>query len=226
MNVLSDVNPIAAFLWLMMTAGIAMFCLNPIILMLALWGALLYYFARNPDVGLKRQLPYLLLFVASALFNPLFSHNGATVLFVLNHNPITLEALLYGMGSALSIGVFMFILSFFFGDLLSVLFTKDAAVVDASAQYLKGFSFDCLLVCLLFCFMGYFNGCGKTLFVMTQGLIGALAVRMPFSYLMSLRPEPTLFSIGLATPVATVTSIILCILYFRKTTAKQADILK
>ena len=132
------------------------------------------------------------------------------------------KALLYGMGSALSIGVFMFILSFFFGDLLSILFTKDPAVVDASAQYLKGFSFDCLLVCLLFCFMGYFNGCGKTLFVMTQGLIGALAVRMPFSYLMSLRAEPTLFSIGLATPLATVTSIILCILYFRKTTAKQS----
>ena len=97
MNVLSDVNPIAAFLWLMMTAGIAMFCLNPILLGLALLGALLYYFARNPDAGLKRQLPYLLLFIASALFNPLFSHNGATVLFVLNHNPITLEALLYGM---------------------------------------------------------------------------------------------------------------------------------
>lgn len=103
MNVLSDVNPIAAFLWLMMTAGIAMFCLNPILLALALLGALLYYFARNPDAGLKRQLPYLLLFIASALFNPLFSHNGATVLFVLNHNPITLEALLYGMALGIMI---------------------------------------------------------------------------------------------------------------------------
>ena len=127
------------------------------------------------------------------------------------------KALLYGMGSALSIGVFMFLLSFFRGDLLTLLFTKDAAVVDASAQYLKGFSFDCLLVCLLFCFTGYFNGCGKTLFVMIQGLVGALLVRMPVGYLMSLRPEPTLFSIGLATPLASLASIILCILYFRKT---------
>ncbi len=127
------------------------------------------------------------------------------------------KALLYGMGSALSIGVFMFILSFFFGDLLSVIFTREEAVVAASAEYLKGFSFDCMLVCLLFCFTGYFNGCGKTLFVMLQGLVGALLVRMPVAYLMSLRAEPTLFSIGLATPLASFVSIVLCILYFRRT---------
>lgn len=134
------------------------------------------------------------------------------------------RALLYGMGSALSVGVFMFLLSFFFGDLLSIVFTKEAAVVAASAEYLKGFSFDCLMVCLLFCFTGYFNGCGKTMFVMLQGLVGALLVRMPVAYLMSLRPEPTLFSIGLATPLASLTSIVLCIIYFRKTAADAAQL--
>lgn len=39
---------------------------------------------------------------------------------------------------------------------------------------------------------------------------------MPVAYLMSLRPEPTLFSIDLATPLTSLTSIILCILYFRR----------
>lgn len=136
------------------------------------------------------------------------------------------KALLYGMGSALSIGVFMFVLSFFFGDLLAIVFTREEAVVAACAQYLKGFSFDCLLVCLLFCFTGYFNGCGKTIFVMVQGLVGALMVRMPFAYLMSLRAEPTLFSIGLATPLATVASIILCVIYFRKTASESARTLQ
>lgn len=96
-NVLSDVNPIAAFIWLMMTAGIAMFCLNPVILALSILGGMLYFFIRNPDSGFKAQLPYLLLFLMTALLNPLFSHNGATVLFVLNHNPITLEAFYYGL---------------------------------------------------------------------------------------------------------------------------------
>ena len=38
---LSELNPIAAFLWLMLAAGIAMFVMNPIILALSLAGAAL-----------------------------------------------------------------------------------------------------------------------------------------------------------------------------------------
>jgi len=97
MIVLSDVNPIAAFLWLMMTAGIAMFCYNPIILVLSIVGGMFYFLIRNPESGFRAQIPYFLLFIASALINPLFAHNGATVLFVVNHNPITLEAFYYGL---------------------------------------------------------------------------------------------------------------------------------
>ena len=97
MTVLSDVNPIAAFLWLMMTAGIAMFCMNPLVLGLSIGGALLYFLVHNPDTRLRDHVPYLILFAVSALLNPIFSHNGATVLFVVNHNPITLEAVYYGL---------------------------------------------------------------------------------------------------------------------------------
>lgn len=96
-NVLNDVNPIAAFLWLVMAAGIAMFSLNPVILLLSIVGGMFYFWIRNPDSGVKAQIPYFLLFIASALLNPLFSHNGATILFILNHNPITLESFYYGL---------------------------------------------------------------------------------------------------------------------------------
>ena len=93
---LGEANPIAAFLWLMLAAGIAMFCMNPVILALSLLGAALYLLARNP-ASLRRTLPlYAGLFLLSALLNPLFSHAGETPLFVLNHNPVTLEALCYG----------------------------------------------------------------------------------------------------------------------------------
>lgn len=97
MNVLSELNPIAAFLWLMTTAGIAMFLTNPAILLLSLVGALGYFLLRNPDSRAADHAPYLLLFLLSALLNPLFSHGGSSVLFVLNDNPVTLEALLYGL---------------------------------------------------------------------------------------------------------------------------------
>lgn len=97
MRVLSDANPIAAFIWLIMAAGIAMFCLNPVILLISFLGALFYFLLRNPDTRLRDHLPFLGLFIISAIANPIFSHNGATVLFVVNHNPVTLEAFYYGM---------------------------------------------------------------------------------------------------------------------------------
>ena len=94
---LNELNPIAAFLWLMLAAGIAMFVMNPIILALSLAGAALYFYARRPEAGWKPLPFYIAVFLVSAIMNPLFVHSGETVLFVINHNPITLEALYYGM---------------------------------------------------------------------------------------------------------------------------------
>ena len=96
MRVLTDANPITAFVWLMTTAGIAMFSFNPLLLGISLIGAFLYFFIRNPDTKLTSALPWLGLCLLSAVLNPLFSHSGGTVLFVMNHNPVTLEAFIYG----------------------------------------------------------------------------------------------------------------------------------
>ena len=69
-------------------------------------------------------------------------------------------------------------------------------------------------VAFLFCFIGFFNGCGKTKFVMVQGIVGAFCVRIPVSYLMSQVQPVSLFRVGLATPASTIVQIILCVLYF------------
>ena len=58
------------------------------------------------------------------------------------------------------------------------------------------------------------NGCGKTTFVMIQGVIGAFCVRIPVSYLMSKIEPVSLFKVGLATPASTLVQIILCVSFF------------
>ncbi len=107
----------------------------------------------------------------------------------------------------------MFYLAFFHGDLLSGIFANDAAVIAASADYLKAYGIDCLLTCFLFCFIGFYNGMGQTAFVMAQGILGAFAVRVPVSYMMSKWEPVSLFHIGLATPCSTVLQITLCFIY-------------
>ena len=120
------------------------------------------------------------------------------------------KALLCGIGTSLMVGVFMFWLGFFHGDLLSMIFTKNTEIIVHAWDYLKAYAIDTIMTSFLFCFMGYFNGCGRTLFVMIQGLVGAFLVRIPVSYLMSISAAPDLFKIGLATPCSTFVQIIIC----------------
>lgn len=124
------------------------------------------------------------------------------------------KALFYCIASALAIGVFMFLLSFFKGDFFASLFDDSPEVISAGALYLKAFAIDCMLTPFLFCFLGYFNGCGKTLFVMVQGLIGAFGVRVPLCLFFSKQNWATLFHIGLSTPASTIVQIILCIVVY------------
>ena len=93
-------NPISVALALFCAAGVAMVCMDPFILMISLAGALAYFFLRNGLRGMKGLGWIVLLYLVMTLINPLTYHNGATVLFVMNDNPITLEALLYGAAAA------------------------------------------------------------------------------------------------------------------------------
>lgn len=124
------------------------------------------------------------------------------------------KSLSYGIAASFCVGVVMFWLAFFHGDLLSAIFAKDAEVISASADYLKSYAIDCLFTAFLFCFAGYFNGCGLTFFVMVEGIVGAFCVRIPVSFLVSRMAGASLFHIGLATPASTIVQILFCVVYF------------
>src|SRR5574344_578355 len=111
----------------------------------------------------------------------------------------------------------------FHGDILTGLFSHDADVVRNGADYLKVYAVDCIFTSFLFCFVGYFNGCGHTTFVMWQGIIGSFGVRIPVSFIMSRLVPVSLFHIGLATPCSTLVQIILCGIYMATIEKKQKN---
>lgn len=124
------------------------------------------------------------------------------------------EAMTTGMVIGASIGIVITILTFLRGDLLAKLFTSDQKVVFEAAAYLKGFSLEAIVTCILFSFMGYFNGHSETLFVMLQGIAQSFIVRLPMSYFMSIKPHASLTQIGLAAPTATIFGILINLTYF------------
>ena len=124
------------------------------------------------------------------------------------------KVLLYSVLTSLCCGIVMFYVIFFYGNLLSGIFSKDEAVVLASWDYMKAYGVDCLFTAIMFSMVGYFNGCGQTTFVMVQGIIGAFCVRIPVAFLMSKIEPVSLFKVGLATPMSTFIQIILCVFFF------------
>ena len=92
----ADHNPVAVAVYFLCAAGVCMFTMDPVILGISLVGALLSLGVTGQMRRWKLHLYTAVLFAAMALVNPLVSHRGQTVLFVMNHNPVTLEALIYG----------------------------------------------------------------------------------------------------------------------------------
>ena len=121
-----------------------------------------------------------------------------------------------------TVGIFIFLAGFFGGGLLSSLFTSDADVIAQSALYLKGFSVDCILTCILFSSIGFFNGSGNSIPVMIQGISSAFLIRIPVSILMSKLPNTSLMLVGFATPITTIYGIIFFVVCFALLRRKAA----
>ena len=135
------------------------------------------------------------------------------------------QSMFTGVGIGLVFGCAMFALVWFKGDLLSGIFTTDAAVIANGYAYLKGFAPETIATAILFSMVGYFNGNNKTVWVMVQGLVQTLLVRLPMAYIMSIQPNASLTMIGLAAPTSTLVGVVLNIgffLYLEHRSSKEA----
>ena len=133
------------------------------------------------------------------------------------------KAMFTGIGIGLVFGCAVFTLVMLKGDLLSGIFTTDAAVIANGFAYLKGFAPETIVTAVLFSMIGYFNGNNQTLWVMVQGLVQTLLVRLPFAYMMSIQPNASLTKIGLAAPVSTTVGIILNVLFYLYLSRKKKE---
>ena len=124
------------------------------------------------------------------------------------------QSMFTGIGVGLAVGCVVFVLVMFKGDVLAGFFSTDPAVISNGYDYLKGFALETLVTAVLFSMVGYFNGNNKTVWVMVQGLVQTLLVRLPLAYFMSIQPNASLTKIGLAAPVSTMAGIVLNVGFF------------
>jgi len=86
--------------------GLTMFIQQPVYLLISMISGCAYLLYLQGKKGFLRQVGYLVpILVMMAIMNPMFNHEGITVLWYLpNDNPVTLEAICFGLASAVMMG--------------------------------------------------------------------------------------------------------------------------
>ena len=100
----SRFHPAVLFFYFLCIMLFTVFAQNPVLLALALLGGALFCAvtgAARQNLSSAKLCTFTFLLVA--LTNPLFSHSGATPLFFMNDNPVTLESVLCGVNIAVQI---------------------------------------------------------------------------------------------------------------------------
>ena len=124
------------------------------------------------------------------------------------------KTLWLGTSIAAAIGlIFALVFQFAAKPILS-LFTSENAVIDLGVQYIKSYVFDCFFAAIHFSFSGYFCAMGKSIISFIHNVISIICVRIPGAYLAAKLYPQTLFPMGMAAPLGSALSAMICVLAF------------
>lgn len=95
-------HPLVNFLYFAFVLVFSMILMHPACLLISLVTSFIYSIRLKGKSAAKFNFGVLVpMLIVTALLNPAFNHEGATILLYLsNGNPLTLESILYGIGAA------------------------------------------------------------------------------------------------------------------------------
>ena len=102
MNEFKNYHPIVNFIYFLAVIVFSCLFFNPLLLFISLASGFVHSLFINCTKALKLNFLYMLpIVIFTALINPLFSHEGITIIaYFPNVNPLTYEAIWYGVFSA------------------------------------------------------------------------------------------------------------------------------
>lgn len=100
-NAFDSYHPAVNFIYFVSVILIAMTVMNPYFLGVGICAGILYVILLKGKKSLPSIFGIILpMFILISLLNPVFTHKGMTILGYIRDNPITLEAVFYGIASA------------------------------------------------------------------------------------------------------------------------------
>ena len=120
------------------------------------------------------------------------------------------DSIVMAVGYGLVVSV---VIQFVASDVVGI-FTDDADVIKSGSEYLRSYIWDTGLAGIHFCFSGFFCACGVSIISFVHNIIAIVTMRIPFSYLLSVNFPDSLFPMGIATPMGSLISVIVCIGFY------------
>lgn len=121
----------------------------------------------------------------------------------------------YSTALSVAYGLVAAVAVFFAAKPLVSLFNDESeSVATLGAQYLRGYIWDTVFAGIHFCFSGYFCACKKAYVSFVHNALSIVLVRIPVSYFAAKAFTDTLFPMGLAAPLGSVLSVVVCLIAY------------
>lgn len=119
-------------------------------------------------------------------------------------------------------GIVISIIVFFIAKpFVSIFNDKSENVAILGSQYLRGYIWDTVFAGVHFCFSGYFCAYKKSYISFIHNAMSIVFVRIPVSYFAAKLYTDTLFPMGLAAPLGSVLSVVICVIAYLILLKKQ-----
>ena len=120
----------------------------------------------------------------------------------------------YAIMISVGFGIVMTVLTQFCAPAIVGIFENDTAVIRLGSQYLRAYVWDCIFAGVHFCFSGYFCACERSGISFLHNSLSIVLVRIPVAYLTSKMFADTLFPMGLAAPLGSALSVVICVVAY------------
>lgn len=158
-------------------------------------------------VGIVEKVISFLFLVPSAMLSTVAAQNAGA-----GNDARGRQALRYGIRVCIVFGLLTTLFVHFRAEwVVSLFVTHEPEVVRLGGEYFRTYVIDCIFAGIHFCFSGYFSAYGKSIYSFLHNMISIVTVRVPGTYLAILLFPDTLSPMGLAAPMGSLLSAVICV---------------
>ena len=168
-------------------------------------------------VGIVEKIISILFLVPSAMLSTVSALSAQNI--GAGHHERARKTMLGGIIITVVFGTLCTVVCQFIASPLVAMFSDEAHVITFGAQYLRSYVFDCIVAGIHFCFSGLFCAYGHSMISFMHNAIAIILVRIPGTYFAATLFPNNLFPMGLASPLGSLLSAIVCVfmyIYIRK----------